>query len=75
MMNVKGKARETHNRFGNEESLEDWLADDEGNGKWGGHLVSVMFSCVCKVNIVTISNFFRWNVVQCYLCVPRLPSN
>ena len=35
VMNGKGKARETCNRFGNEESLEDWLADNEGNGAWG----------------------------------------
>jgi len=36
MMNGKGKAREMHDRFGNDESLEDWLADNEGNGTWGG---------------------------------------
>ena len=46
MMNAKGKARETHNRFGNEESLEDWLADNEGNGTWGGTSgVSNVFMC------------------------------
>ena len=32
MSNEKGKAQDTHNRFGNEESLEDWLANNERNG-------------------------------------------
>ena len=46
MMNARGKARETCNRFGNEESLEDWLSDIEGNGTWGISGVSNVFMCL-----------------------------
>ena len=34
----EGCARETCDRFGNDDSVEDWLCDDERQGVWGDAL-------------------------------------
>ena len=51
-----GRAREIYDRFGNEDTIEDWIAAHERPGTWGGYIVSVMFSYIYDINIETISN-------------------
>ena len=72
-----GKARDIYKRFGNTNTIEDWLESIERDGVWGGYFVSVMVSYIYNVNIETISNFLGSMISTStfvFLAILRVPT-
>ena len=73
----EGCARETHDRFGNDDVIEDWLCANERPGTLGGCTASVLFSYLCDVNVETTSNL-PGGMISSAACIflkhPRTPT-